>query len=311
MTRLQWRLVNGVHMSRLNKACFLAALTGMEIITKPGEISRDPSAVAYTTENTNVLSHRTSRTRKDIRKKDLLETDKTKNKGVMISTTLHGSVRLTFHRVVSGVEVWARDYFLFFECLFSTEKNMLVITEKCISGNNNRSLFDSGALDSLTGVYWLTVAFIFPAATCFPFGLQQTGWERAHSKQNSTEPHNKTMKQIHYVQSQLPIPKTGCCNSLNFVPARFDMCFTHCMWCLLTQEAQLVLWQCQWHPKSSSGRQIDRQPAWIPVQDSTSGPALKFQVELLAALMQKVTSVVSSGKKKKDKKNFFTTVQIN
>lgn len=40
--------------------------------------------------------------------------------------------------------------------------------------SNNHFIFDYSELDPLTGVYWLTVAFIFPAATCFPFGLQQT-----------------------------------------------------------------------------------------------------------------------------------------
>lgn len=34
--------------------------------------------------------------------------------------------------------------------------------------------FNDCDFSSLTGVYWLTVAFIFPAATCLPFGLQQT-----------------------------------------------------------------------------------------------------------------------------------------
>lgn len=43
----------------------MGILTGREINTSSGGVSRDPSAAAYTTANTNVLSHSTSRTVRD------------------------------------------------------------------------------------------------------------------------------------------------------------------------------------------------------------------------------------------------------
>lgn len=41
----------------------------------------------------------------------------------------------------------------------------------------------------------------------------------------------------------------------------------------------------------------------MPEQDSTSGPALKFQGVLVEAVMQKVTSVVLPGKGRKNNNN--------
>lgn len=46
-----------------------SVLTGKEMNTNSGGVSRDPSAAAYTTANTNVFSHSTSRTERENRTK--------------------------------------------------------------------------------------------------------------------------------------------------------------------------------------------------------------------------------------------------
>lgn len=89
----------------------------------------------------------------------------------------YGSIRLTSDRI-RGIEGWTWYHFLFFKCLFK-EKNQFSfhLASYCVmhlSRWNEDYIFNYSELCSLTGVYWLNVPFNFPAATCFPFGLQQT-----------------------------------------------------------------------------------------------------------------------------------------
>lgn len=177
-----------------------SALTGSETNTSSGGVSREPSAAAYTTANTKVLSQSTSKTGRQKPVQGVwtqMEINHTNGAQVnyhsrfifmpsIIQQTLFWfaptktathpftSATFTFDRFLWGVEGGRCNAFLFLQSLLDNRQSRLFIWSVTGRFNFREHSFHCNN-ELLTGVYWLTVPSMFPAATCFPFGLQQTG----------------------------------------------------------------------------------------------------------------------------------------
>ena len=72
-------------------------------------------------------------------------------------------------KIINQNQIYLLSFNTFIQKMTTGSKNWKKTGACCLAFSSTY-----GESSPLTGVYWLTVAFIFPAATCFPFGLQQT-----------------------------------------------------------------------------------------------------------------------------------------
>lgn len=79
---------------------------------------------------------------------------------------------VTFDRIVSGVEAGTGDDLLLLQNLGINRPQK--DNHRRGKGKRNARAAKNRNSETLTGVYWITVASCFPAAICFPLGLQQT-----------------------------------------------------------------------------------------------------------------------------------------